>query len=186
MPGHSESGRPMMNVPGLYHQATDRQHGFDSQHGQQFAAAWAAGEGGTKPIMTVEPAPALWRVSVFGDLLLRVTWGTSSTLSIDAVQAPFVATLPGRVTIEGRQRDPAVATNAFCTLTPASAGQLPVFRTVQTIPGPLPFCAYRVTALTAATVTVAGVAVVLVAGASLPVIDDSSLTAGTVLVELAP
>lgn len=180
-------GRPMMNVPGLYRGATDRQHGFGQQHGQQNSITWGVGDTTEQTLVTVEPAAMLWRVSVFGDVLLLVQWGTSGTVSVNQVQAPLVAAFPGRVTVTAVPRDAAAGATAYATLTPASSpGIHPVFRRVQSVAGPFPAMAHRVVALTAANVTVAGVAVALAVGESIPLVDNSALVAGTVLVELVP
>lgn len=179
------SGRPMMNVPGLYHQATDNQHG-PVPLGQQQAAAWAAGEGGFKPILTVEPAASLWRVSVFGDLLLRVQWGTSSTNTVENIAAPLIAAFPGRVTVEGQPRDVQTATIASCTLTPATAGGFGSFKQFQTAAGPISPFAVRATAITAANLTIQGQAVALAVGDSIPLTSNSALVAGVIIADLLP
>lgn len=179
-------GRPMMNAVGLNAEATAGKWNFAGYNGQQYAASWAAGKGDRKPLLTAEPAPSLWRVSVVGDVLMSVEWGTLSTLTAENVRGPLVATFPGRVSISAVPRDPQTATRALCTLTPATSGALGVFQALLTGPGPVPPSVARVTALDPVVITVGGINVALAAGESLPVFADSALVSGSVILEFAP
>lgn len=179
-----EQGRPVNGV-GLFTEATAGKWGPGFQ-GQQFAASWEPGKNDEKPILTTEPAASLWRVSVFGDVLLRVTWGTVSTFSVENIRAPFVAALPGRVSISAVPRSPGDANRCLCTLTPATSGGAPLFRAFADSPGEFNRHVYRVTALNAASVEVAGVVVSLSSGESLPVFAGSELLSGSVILDLAP
>ncbi len=183
--GGTPDGRPMMNAVGIYNADIGTKHG-PVPLGQQQAAAWAVGKDDRKPLVTAEPAAALWRVSIFGDVLIDVTWGTVSTFNISGALAPMVATFPGRVSVTAVPRDSSTPTRAMCTLTPASSGQLPVFKALQTTAGPFPDFTWRVTAIDDVILDIFGTAVALAAGESFPVCDGCELTSGQIFTEFAP
>lgn len=131
-------------------------------------------------LLDAEPAPSLYAVSVDGrNVLLRATWGTGATRTIDRVLPPFVATLGGTVTV---------------TAVPAAEGEASAVATIARVYGHcchsvvrslaiagdvLDSPAVQLTAIEASTVTPPGGAPqALAAGATWAVIPGTLLASG--------
>lgn len=131
---------------------------------------------------------SLWRVAahpaepgVRWDL--RLIYGTASTLSLNNIEAPLVAYVPGNLQLYAlpvsRPEGQTVAIHV--SLKPVNGYNLQHVRTRAVAgisPVDLPGSGVRFTALAASTVTVAGVAVVLAAGQTLPLMAPAILGAG--------
>ena len=154
------------------------------QYGIQSTCNWQANDNRRQALIDVLRAPNLWRVSVFGDVVLKITWGTGAGFIAENVQTPLVATFPGSVTIEATPKNPATPTEASATLTEATGAGESKF--AQLIQGPANLVAQvvRVTALNACVLNVGGVAVALNAGDLLPIISNTTVTSGTLLAHL--
>lgn len=172
------------------HQIVSHLGTIGAQYGSQSVAQWAAGETQRKVLIDVTRAASLWRVSVFGNVRLLVTWGTGATQRTEELRTPLVASFPGSVNIEAEplsaQQTPVIAS---ATLTPATgAGPSEMRQYIDASGGPVTFGpqVVRVVALTAAAVVVAGNVVNLAPGESLPVVAPAGLDSGQVLAELEP
>ncbi len=150
-------------------------------YGLQSSRTWAPTETDWRELCDATKAPALWRFSVFGNVLVSITYGTNGTREILELQAPCVITLPGQFTAKARPR---FGSGASCvvTLTQATAGALSQARKFASAPvGPIALDdgACRYVALTASTLTISGVAVVVPALATVPLVAGSSLDSGS-------
>lgn len=151
------------------------------QYGIQQAARWAAGDVTPRQIVDTLKAAALWRVSIFGSVLVTISYGSSKARPIVELQAPVVLSIPGQFTATARPLDDQGAT-AIVTLTEATAGGISqarkvVVRGVANVA--LDEGAVRYFALTASTLTIGGVASVVPANSSVPLVAGSVLTAGS-------
>jgi len=153
--------------------------------GLQQSGEWSAGQNQPIQLLDATRAAMLWRVSVVGDVAIRLLYGTRATIELNA-WAPFVAGIPGQVALWATPLDDTTPTRALATLTPSAAPGVTYARTTLVSPGPFPAAAGRFTALSASTLTIAGIVGVAVAiGASIPVVAGSLLTAGSGIVDLA-
>jgi hypothetical protein len=75
-------------------------------YGGQFAPSpWAVGENDVRPLVDVGCAPSLWRVSVFGDLLVTVEYGTSRIRRLEGLSTPLVGHFPGSLRLSAIPRN---------------------------------------------------------------------------------
>ncbi len=151
------------------------------QYGTQAFYEWAPGEVDERGILDCRKSGSLWRVSVFGNLLVSINYGTSHNREILELQAPVVITLPGQVNVRVKPRDDQ-GTTGVVTLTQATAGALSQARKFVDRGGAdvtLDGGACRYVALTASTLTISGAAVVVPALATVPLVAGSVLTAGS-------
>jgi hypothetical protein len=153
-------------------------------YGTQTQRVWAAADTDEKSVLDAMRSEFLWRASAQGEnVVLRLTYGTQATLIVDNIRLPFVGFIPGQAQLVARKVDPAASAVCRLTLTAATGG-ISMIRAVVGI-GALPPNAGTYTALTASTLTVAGVAGIAVAvGATLPIVAPSAVTAGSGIVEL--
>lgn len=151
------------------------------QYGTQQSATWAAGDVVPRQLVDVRKAGLLWRVSIFGPVLVTISYGTSKNRPIVDLQAPVVMTIPGQFTATATPLTDEGA-KAVVTLTEASAGALSQARKVA-VRGAADVAldegAVRYFALTASTLTISGVATVVPALGSVPLVAGSVLTAGS-------
>jgi hypothetical protein len=151
------------------------------QYGIQQSATWAAGDVKPRQLVDVRKADALWRFSIFGAVLVTISYGTSKNRPIVALQAPVVITIPGQFTATVEPLDDSGA-QAVVTLTEATAGDASQARKV-VVRGAADVAldegAVRYFALTASTLTISGVATVVPACSSVPLVAGSVLTAGS-------
>jgi hypothetical protein len=152
-------------------------------YGIQTAQVWEIGQSGARSLLDTVPNCWLWRLSVTGDVVITLTWGTRATRTL-TLDAPLVADLPGNVAVVVAPRvSPAAAkVTALCTLTEVrAASSSSVLRRFVPAPGgagaALHDDAARFVALAASSVTIRGVAVALVAGQSIPLVSGSTLDA---------
>lgn len=91
------------------------------KYGQQFSHQWRPGDESVQVMVDVTRAQCLWRVSVVGDVLVHVSYGTTAEQELPPLLAPLVATFPGQLTISARPRDFRLGATAKATLVPVSA-----------------------------------------------------------------
>ncbi len=153
-------------------------------YGEQNSRVIAAGaaNGGQQEAIDVVKAPYLWRFSVFGRVFVRVTYGTKQTRSFVDLLAPVIMTVPGQLTVTVRPVDPDVDTAYSVTLTAATGGARAVARSaLDASLGAVPISddAAFFTALSASTLTIAGLPVTVAASQTVPVVAGSTLNTGT-------
>jgi hypothetical protein len=152
--------------------------------GFQNLETWPAADIVARPLLDLSPNGELWRISVVGDLLVELTWGTSSRRRL-VLDAPVLADLPGFVSVTATPRTAGGATGQVSATRSSGAGPQELRRFV-TGPATLDDQATRFVALAASTVTVRALAVVLAVGDSIPLVSGSVLTAGSGFVEYTP
>ncbi len=151
------------------------------QYGTQQSATWAPGDIKPRDLIDTLKAESLWRFSIFGAVLVNISYGTSKNHPIVDLMAPVVMTIPGQFVATVRPRSDAGAV-AVVTLTEATAGAISQARKVVVRGGAdvaLDEGAVRYFALTASTLTIGGVAAVVPANVSVPLVAGSVLTAGS-------
>jgi hypothetical protein len=153
------------------------------RYGSLSKAKWAVGDVTEKEIITVTRADLLWRVSVFGPVLLRVDYGTTMRRQFALLRAPLVMTLPGQVFVYAAPvSDQHTGIECTATLTAASSGARAICRHIVTsLPGAVALNNDAVSyfALTASTLTIAGFAVVVPALSAVPLVSGSVLNTGS-------
>lgn len=147
-------------------------------YGTQVFRQWAPGDTSEKQVLDVAAkSSALYRISVFGRVVLKVIYGTQKTREILRLQAPVVMTIPGQITIIATPLD---ANGATCevTLTQATAGARGIARLLATGPVNLSNDAVAYTALTASNLTISGIVTAVPALATVPLVAGSVLNSG--------
>lgn len=176
MPGAPSTSQPSINpVPNGALGNTGEIYGT-----QQFAL-WAAGDVTPRQVCDALKPVALWRFSCFGRVKVTIDYGTQGTRKIFELRAPLVITIPGQFTATA---EPIDDTGADCvvTLTQATAGAQPTARRLADATAGavgLDNGAVRYWALTASTLTIAGVAVVVPALAIVPLVSGAVLNTGS-------
>lgn len=155
-------------------------------YGWQQSRTIPAGDAREMHVIDEVNAEFLWRFSVFGRVLVRVVYGTSSTREFVDLQAPVVMAVPGKLAVYVRSADTQAEQPFQVTCTKATGAARSQARKLITVVGPLSDDAASFTALTAATLTVAGQAVILTAGQTVPLVAPSSLVAGAGFQEFEP
>lgn len=158
-------------------------------YGLQKREVWDANVFDERPLVDATRACSLWRVSIIGDLVLNVGYGTSSRVRFQA-HGPLEATFPGFVEISGQPRvtDHSEPVVAEISLTPAFGHTVNHAALVTAVVGPaitLPPNTKRIRGLTAGSVTVQGTVVAFGIGDTVTVVGEAVLTAGTVILEFA-
>lgn len=176
---------PGVLSPGFEKEGTPA-HVARGPYGIQSRREWTAADVEPKDIVDALRSEYVWRVSAIGaNVELQLHYGTQGTLVVPNIRVPFVGVVPGQVTLRAQKVAAGAPANVLVTLTAATGG-LPVVRTVIPAPQALPNNTSQYTALTASTLTVAGIAGIAVAvGASLPIVAPSAVTAGAGIAELA-
>lgn len=171
-----------MISPGYRH-VDARPHTTRDTYGTQSRRTWDAADTGEKNLIDAMRPEFMWRASVQGENLeLVLTYGTKATIKLDNIRLPFVAFIPGQIGLTARKLDGASPASASVTLTAATGG-VGVIRTFQAVAA-VPGSGRLYTALTASTLTIAGVAGIAVAvGDSIPIVEPSAVTAGSGIVE---
>ncbi len=145
-------------------------------------SVWAAGETDVRQVLDVRRAESLWRVSIFGRLLLTINYGTVHNREILQLQAPLVITFPGQLTVNAQPLDDEGA-QCVVTLTQATAGGASQARkSVDSTGGTVALDegAVRYVALTASTLTISGITPVAVPALStVPLVSGSVLLTGS-------
>ena len=149
--------------------------------GEQYSAAWQAGEVDQRPLLDIVRADCLWRVTVVGAVSLAITYGTRGTIRLSGVLAPFSADLPGSVTVLATPLR--AGASAVVTCSPVSGSSDPVARVVVPV-GPIPVQVGAFTALVPSVLTIAGQAVSLPSGQRIIVLADSDVISGAGVGEL--
>jgi len=152
-----------------------------AQYGIQQSALWPAGDVVPRQLVDARKADSLWRCSIFGGVLVTISYGTSKNRPIVDLLAPVVLTIPGQFTATARPLTDEGAI-AVVTLTEATAGGISQARKIVVRGGAdvaLDDGAVRYFALTASTLTIGGVAAVVPACSSVPLVAGSVLTAGS-------
>lgn len=172
-----------MLSPGFQHVA-GRPHVTKEPYGIQTRRTWTAADVEEKQVVDAMRSEYLWRVSAQGEnVLLSLLYGTLAGISVDNIRLPFVAFIPGNVGLRAKKLVTDEPASLRVTLTAATGG-VGVVRAVVGV-APLPSSAQLYTALTASTLTIAGIAGIAVAvGASMPLVAPSEVTAGSGIVEL--
>lgn len=155
-------------------------------YGTQRSKTWQPGERNTPAAMLdLLKTEYLWRISVFGNVLVSVTYGTQATRQIALLRTPLIMTLPGQVTVTVQALDQ-TGTECTATATMASAGARAIAR--QLISADAGAVAVNEDAvdffaLVNSTLNVSSVAVVVPALSVVPLVAGSVLTSGSGLVE---
>lgn len=156
-------------------------------YGFQSKETWEPGNTDERPVLSCMAHDAgAWRVTIVGDLIVKAIWGSLGTRNLVQMDAPVIATFPGKVDIFVRPRTGDGA-SALVTVAPAYSGEQRDFRRLvagPNLPIPADFAVYR--ALTASVVDVRGTAVAVAALATLPLVSGSVLTSGTGYLEFTP
>jgi hypothetical protein len=160
------------------------------RHGFQASERWpAAGQREQRQLLSAELAVCLWRVTVIGsNVTVSLRYGTKASLVLEGLQPPLRIVVPGLVELYATPVTPDVDAEAHATLTPAHSGigeaDARIFITgAQNIPAN----AVRFRATAASTVSIGGLsACVLTATQVIPLIEGSSLTAGSGYLEFDP
>lgn len=176
---------PGVLSPG-FHKEPGALHVVQSPYGLQSRRTWDAADVEPKDVIDAMRSEYLWRASAIGEnVQLVLHYGTQGTLAVPGLRLPFVAFVPGQLLLRAEKIDPDAPANVTVTLTAATGG-VPTVRTFIPAPQALPPSARLYTALTASTLTVAGIAGIAVAvGASLPLVAPSSVTVGAGIAELS-
>lgn len=91
-------------------------------YGEQQVARWETGDVSQKPLLDVGAAASLWRLSVQGNLLVTIIWGTSRQFKLTDLATPLVGYFPGNLDVTARPRDPEhQGLISTLTLTPTTA-----------------------------------------------------------------
>ena len=171
--------------------------------GLQRTAKWRAGDGGHEKqlIDCAQASPFLYRISVFGPVYVRITYGTLSNRHLGTspqplspgtqllLRTPLIATLPGQIGVYATPIDDGVDTIATCTVAHASGGALSQIRSViNSTGGAVAFepDAVRYVALQASTLLISAIAVAVPALSSVPLVLGSSLQTGIGYQEFEP
>lgn len=149
-------------------------------YGTQQRAIWAPGQSEEREVCNALKPGALWRLSVFGRVTVRIGYGTQATRSIALVQAPVVLSIPGQFTAYAK---PLNDQGAECqvTLTQATAGARAIARRFVTAAlgaVDLDDDAVDFWALVASTLTISGQAVAVPALAIVPLVSGAVLNTG--------
>ena len=156
-------------------------------YGTQQKAVWVAGHRlDERQIIDLRKCDALWRISVFGRVLLRLNYGTQATRQLANLRAPLVITVPGQVTVTAQPLDD-LGTICTVTATQASAGARSICRQLVGTTAPtnldLHEDAVAFFALTASSLIISGSVVAVPALAVVPLVAGSVLTDGSGFVE---
>ena len=96
------------------------------QAGHQAKQSWRAGETDERPLLSVMRAPQLWRITLHGEnVKFRVSFGTSSNIVIQDIQAPARFVVAGACDIYAKPAsfyEEPTAAHAEVTCTPATSG----------------------------------------------------------------
>lgn len=150
-------------------------------YGTQQLAVWNPGDVGPRQVCDALKANALWRFSVFGRVLVSIVYGTQGTRKILQLRAPVVLTIPGQFTATATPLDEQ-GVQCEVTLTQATAGARAIARDVVNAGGGavnLSPDAVDFFALTASTLTIAGLAVAVPALQIVPLVAGSVLLTGS-------
>lgn len=154
-------------------------------YGTQVYHRWQPGETDERQVLDALKTSALWRVSVFGRVFVRVTYGTNFTRQL-LLRAPVVMTAPGQLNLVAYPIDGAGA-SCEVTLTQATADKTNVARLLVSGPNaPLSPSAVQFVALTASQLTIAGIATAVPALSTVPLVPDSVLVSGDGFQEFEP
>lgn len=162
--------------------------------GQQAIATWEVGDIAPKPTPIIDEiaGPNLWLVQVDGPVFIDILWGTSATKQLFAMRSPARFTVPGRCTVTVYP----MAGAPLAVGVQAKASCVPVYGAlccqdlrqivVAAAPTAIPDQAQSFFALTASTLTIAGVPVVVPALTRVPLIMPATHDSGTGYLEFAP
>lgn len=175
-PANSWQPEPRPPVSGHYMGPHDDDNG--PTYGTQQRAVWFPGATDTRQVIDAKRSVALWRLSVFGRVDLKITYGTLGTRSVLSVRAPVVMTVPGQLIVDATPIDDA-GTECTVTLTQATAGARSIARQFVTGPVNLDDGATDFWALTACSLTISGVVVAVPALQIAPLVVGSVLTSGS-------
>jgi hypothetical protein len=152
--------------------------------GTQQAFTWAPGATDERPIGSFSPSDslqALSRVSVQGDCLLRLDWGTGQNNVLTNLRTPFVGMIPGRWTLVARPAND-LGTTAIVSAVPIGGPTIPFVRQLLNVIGPalaLDARASYAWAMSPCTFTLGGVASGAVpVGTRVPLVAGSTLDTG--------
>lgn len=149
------------------------------QYGIQSRQDWEAGKSDERCVIDSVKAGALWRVSIFGPVRVRITYGTAATIQVPELRAPVIMTLPGQLSVYVKPSSSDGGCSCLVTLTQATAGLRSVARRVAVGPETLDDNAVAFTALSACTMVIAGFAVAVPALSTVPLVAGASLTTGS-------
>lgn len=167
---------PATAVPNALANDTGAQYGF------QQSRTIPAGDDRPQPVIDEIRSEFVWRFSVFGRVFVRVTYGTNMTRQFVDLLAPVVMTIPGQLNVEVRSVDPQFDTPFSVTVTKATGGCRAIARSALDAgigSVALSDDAAFYTALSASTLTIAGLPVSVAASQTVPVVAGSTLLTGT-------
>ena len=148
-------------------------------YGEQIQVQWLAGDRSTKSLLSLQMPPfgMVWRVSLFGAVTFKVTYGTRATRTLAGFQAPSVFTSPGKVQIDAT---PTTGEGALANVavSQASGGARALLRRFITAPAGdvnIQPEAVNFLALVASSLTTSGQIV------AVPALSECPLVAGSVL-----
>jgi hypothetical protein len=156
-------------------------------YGTQQKAVWLPGARlDAREVLDLKKPEALWRVSVFGRVLVRINYGTLAARQISNLRTPIVITVPGQCTVTAQPLDDE-GTICIVTATQATAGARSIARQLvgTTAPTDLLFDEGAVDffALTASSLVISGSVVAVPALSVVPLVAGSRLTNGSGFVE---
>lgn len=152
-------------------------------YGTQSRRRWAVGENEPQQVIDALRSVSLWRVSVFGPVLVNVEYGTAMRRVFSSLRAPLVMTIPGQAQLYAwpvnAEHDGVV--ECTVTLTPATAGEPAQARKIIDSGGidtPFDLDAVRFVAFVDSTLNISGVVVAVPALSSVPLVAGALLTIG--------
>lgn len=154
-------------------------------YGGQVRAIWTPGQHDGRKVLNLLKAEYVWRISVFGRVLLELQYGTLGTRTIPNLRTPLVMTVPGQVTIFAQPLDDE-GTVCSVTATKASAGARAICRQLVGADAgavDLHEDGADFFALVASSLTISGVVTAVPACTVVPLVAGSSLTSGGGFVE---
>jgi hypothetical protein len=164
----------------------EQANAFGPEYGIQSRHTWLPLQSDERQLIDVRKARFLWRVSVFGNVSVRIAYGTKGTRQILQLWAPVVIALPGQVEVFARPLT-ADGAEALVTLTQATGGARSIARQAVSGPAALDSAAVSYTALSDSVLNVAGVlAIPVPALSTIPLVAGSTLSSGDGFQEFEP
>lgn len=155
--------------------------------GLQASEVWSPGQTDQRAIVDAALNGAgAWRVTVVGDVVLQLAWGSNGNRREVEVDAPLVGVFAGQVTITARPREAESGAWATATLAPSWGNDRHDVRlfVAGALAVPPVWSWYQ--ALAASVVSVRGTSVNLAPGERLPLVSGSQVVSGAGYLELTP
>lgn len=155
------------------------------RRGFQQRQSWEVGDVREKPVLDVDARPGLRRVTLAGNVIASLNFGTGAAISITGIRPPLVAYLPGRAELSARPVDANGAEAVVSMVDVDGPGQQTV-RVFQDAAGPVPEQTARAQCITAGTINSAGVAFAATPGDTIITMAPTEIVSGAFLLELEP